>query len=299
MPLRARVGKHSRAAGRQCQNWSDDQKTVIDLLNRVPASSGGTGGSLQPRIVGGIVSDGVYAAILAFEAKYFPTQRLGFFEPNGPMLKKLEALAATPPAPVVQPPPPATPPPVAPTSGPIPRGLTAGEKHLLFPIFGATLDYPNQTVDRNDSHTGGIGNSFTPGYFPNMSPLIWSWDYSMASDTDAAIFVHEMVHVWQSGHGRHNILRGAYLWLKYDEYEDAYKYNLDSSTSLSYFNMEQCAAIIEDYYRVFKGLAPESNEGTRKALSDYLPYVAQLKAAGPFRWPPAGRKNRDNIGNKI
>jgi len=97
-------------------------------------------------------------------------------------------------------------------------------------------------------------------------------------------FVHEMVHVWQSGHGSHNILRGIYLWIKYDhitsDYENSYKYDLDSSTSLGYFNMEQQAQIIEDYYRVFKGLPPEKNVGTRKSEADYLPYVVQLKQRG-------------------
>jgi hypothetical protein len=213
------------------------------------------------------------------------------------MFKKLEVLGTPAPAPRASPPPP--PPPAPPTIGQIPRGLTTGERRLLFPIFGYTIDYDRQIVDRNDSHVGGENNSFTPGYFPNMSPLIWSWDYSTASPADAAVFVHEMVHVWQSGHGRHNYLRGAYLWLKYDSYDDSYKYNLDSSSSLNYFNMEQAAAIIEDYYRVSKGLPPDNNEGTRKSPSDYAPYVAQLKGAGEFRWPASGRENRDNIGNKI
>jgi hypothetical protein len=209
-------------------------------------------------------------------------------------------IAAWPkPAPPPPPPPPAKPAPTAPTTGPIPRPLTAGEKQLLSPIFGDTIDYDHQVVGRNDSNTGGEYNSFTPGYLPNMSTHVWSWDYSTASDSNAAIFVHEMVHVWQSGHGSHNILRGAYLWVKYDEYEDAYKYNLDSSSSLSYFNMEQQAAIIEDYYRVWKGLTPENNIGMRANLSAYAPYVLQLKSAGRFQWPPEGRKNRDNIGNKI
>jgi hypothetical protein len=56
MPIRARVGKHTRAGGRQCQNWADDQKTVIDLLNRIPVTNGGAGGGLRPRIVAGIAS---------------------------------------------------------------------------------------------------------------------------------------------------------------------------------------------------------------------------------------------------
>jgi hypothetical protein len=305
MPIRARVGRHTQAGGRHCQNWADDQKTVIDLLNRIPIASGGTGGGLRPRVIAGIASNELYAAIVAFETKNFPGQRLGFFEPSGPMFKKLEALgtpAPAPPAhaPAASPPPP---PPAAPTTGPIPRLLTTGEKQLLFPIFGDTIDYDKQFVGRNDSHTGGEYNSFTPGYLPNMSPHIWSWDYGAAPDANAAVFVHEMVHVWQSGHGSHNILRGIYLWVKYDhvtgDYDNSYKYDLDSSTSLDYFNMEQQAQIIEDYYRVFKGLGPEKNSGTRQSLGDYLPYVAQLKTAGAFRWPPTGRTNRENIGNKI
>ena len=133
-----------------------------------------------------------------------------------------------------------------------------------------------------------------------MSPHIWSWDYSMASHAKAAVFVHEMVHVWQSGHGSHNLLRGAYLYVRYrGDYEIAYKYNLDSSTKLSDFNLEQQAAIIEDYYLVSKNLPPESNVGTRKTVPDYVPYVEQLKTAAPFRWPASNTSNRDNIGNKI
>jgi hypothetical protein len=301
MPIRARVGKHTRAGGQQCQNWADDQKTVIDLLNRISTAYGGAGAGLRPRIVGGIASKELYAAIVAFEMKNFPGQRLGFFEPGGPMFRKLEALgtpAPAPPAPVPAPPAP-PPPPAEPTTGDVPRVLTDGEKRLLRPIFGDTLDYDRQTVDRNDDNTGGEYNSFTPGYFPNMSTHIWSFDYSLAPVTRAAVFVHEMVHVWQSGHGSHNILRGAYLWIKYNDYEDAYKYNLDSSASFSYFNMEQQAAIIEDYYLVSKGLTPDSNVGTRKSVADYAPYVAQLKNAGAFRWPVTGRRDRDWIGNKI
>jgi hypothetical protein len=301
MPIRARVGKHTRAGERQCQNWADDQKTVIDLLNRIPVINGGAGGGLRPRVIGGIASHELYAAIVSFETKHFPEQRLGFFEPGGAMFRKLEMLGTPAPAPAPSAPPPPPPAPAPPTRGVIPRPLTTGEKRMLFPIFGYTLDYDHQVVARNDSHTGGEYNSFTPGYLPNMSPHIWSWDYSMAPPADAAVFVHEMVHVWQSGHGRHNLLRGAYLWVKYSNYGDSYKYNLDSSTSLNYFNMEQAAAIIEDYYRVSKGLAPDNNEGTRKSLSDYAPYVAQLKAAGEFQ-RPLGRltiTERDYIGHNM
>jgi hypothetical protein len=68
---------------------------VIVLLNRIPAPDGGAGGSLGGRIVAGISSDGLYKAIVGFESKYFPGQRKGFVDPGGPMLKRLEDLAAS------------------------------------------------------------------------------------------------------------------------------------------------------------------------------------------------------------
>src|SRR5437870_3081919 len=129
MPIRARVGRHTRSGGRHCQNWADDQKDIIDLLNRIPLTSGGTGGGFNPRIVAGICSDELYAAISAFEDKYFPGQRIGFIDPGGPMYQKLAILAASASAPAPAAPPvlPAAPPvappapPAAPTTGPIPR----------------------------------------------------------------------------------------------------------------------------------------------------------------------------------
>ena len=78
MSIRARVGRHTRAGGRQCQNWSEDQKVVTELLNGISAANGGAGGGLGGRTVAGICDDGLYAAIARFEDKYFPDQRGGF-----------------------------------------------------------------------------------------------------------------------------------------------------------------------------------------------------------------------------
>ena len=214
------------------------------------------------------------------------------------MFRRLEALgtpAAAPPEPVAS-----LPPPSEPEPDPIPRFLTQREKDLLFPIFDNTLDYDQQLVGRNDNDMGGEDNNFTPGYFPNMSRHMWSRDYSLAITHWAAVFVHEMVHVWQTGHGSHNMLRGAYLYIKYKgDYDKAYKYDLDSSSTLSDFNLEQQAAIIEDYYLVSKNKLPDSNIGLRRSVGDYTPYVAQLQTAGPFQWGVSNTSNRDNIGNKI
>jgi hypothetical protein len=94
MPLRARVGRHTRDGGRQCQNWPDDQQTVIGLLNRIPADAGGAAGSLSMPVISGICSDALYRAISTFEDKYWPGQRSGYVDPGGDMLRRLEELGA-------------------------------------------------------------------------------------------------------------------------------------------------------------------------------------------------------------
>lgn len=94
MLLRGRVGRHTKTGGRQCQNWSEDQQTVIALLNRIPARDGGAEGSLGGRTIAGISSDALYQAISRFEDMHFPGQRSGFVDPGGAMLRRMEALAA-------------------------------------------------------------------------------------------------------------------------------------------------------------------------------------------------------------
>lgn len=101
---------HNR--GRQCQNWPVDQQHIIDLLNRIPANQGGAHGTLSGRIISGISSDALYGAILAFEEKHFPGRRSGFVDPNGAVLRRMEALvssqssAPSAPSPQVSPKPP-------------------------------------------------------------------------------------------------------------------------------------------------------------------------------------------------
>ena len=93
MSIKGRVGRHTMAGGRQCQNWSADQQVVIDLLNRIPLAQGGAEGTLRGRIVSGISSDALYGAILVFEQPFFPGQHSGFVNPSGPMLRRMEQVA--------------------------------------------------------------------------------------------------------------------------------------------------------------------------------------------------------------
>ena len=82
--LRGRVGRHTQS-GRQCQNWPDDQKKVIMLLNAIPNFRGGPERPLGGRIIAGIASEALCQAISHFEDRYFPGHRSGCVEPVGPM----------------------------------------------------------------------------------------------------------------------------------------------------------------------------------------------------------------------
>jgi len=97
VPLKARVGRHTKAGQRHCQNWVADQNTVIGLLNQIAMSDGGAegmlDGSIRGRMVAGTASDALYAAISRFEDMYFPGQRSGYIDPGGRMFRRMEELA--------------------------------------------------------------------------------------------------------------------------------------------------------------------------------------------------------------
>ncbi len=95
MPLRGRVGRHANS-GAQCQNWAEDQQTVIALLNRIPAADGGPEASIAGRVVAGVSSDALFHAILRFQRKYFPGQQTGFVSPGDGVLAFMEMLASRP-----------------------------------------------------------------------------------------------------------------------------------------------------------------------------------------------------------
>jgi hypothetical protein len=201
MALRGRVGRHTQLGGRQCQNWSDDQQQVIDLLNKISVQNGGAYGWLKPpRIIAGIAGNELYAAIVTFENKQYPGQNSGYIDPGGPMYQKLVALAVAPAPPA---PPPAPQPPTEEPDGPgtstDPRMLKEAEKAILRPVFRNTFPYDDQQLAANTREWGGSGNSITPNYLPLFSLSLWRFDFSRASPEDKWIFVHDLlVHeVWE------------------------------------------------------------------------------------------------------
>jgi len=124
------------------------------------------------------------------------------------------------------------------------RPLTPGEVALVASVFGDALDVRTVTLRRAkfwllqpvwvvmapDGHIW---------FHPDGNA--WSDDFSAAPLHARALFVHEMVHVWQRQ-------RGIRLWLR--RYPLArYAYALVPGKPFGRYGIEQQACIVEDAYR--------------------------------------------------
>jgi hypothetical protein len=89
MGLTSSVG---RRRGRDSRNRVSDQKIIQDLLNRIPASRGGAGGSLNERMIDGICSNKLHLAILNFQKKHVPQFADGHVDPGGRTLDAMERM---------------------------------------------------------------------------------------------------------------------------------------------------------------------------------------------------------------
>ena len=163
------------------------------------------------------------------------------------------------------------------------RSLTSGEKSLLRQIFEVTLPYDSMQLSRNDMELGGSDNSITPGDTPFMAKSVWCTDFSNTgvSDDDRGTFIHECVHVWQFYHGITKLSAiKLFVWYRSDYFPKAYRYDLSDNDDLTDYNMEQQAAIIEDWWRITVRLAPIFNVGGDRTLSSYNRFVDQMRSAG-------------------
>lgn len=90
MELESSVG---RRAGRDSRNRISDQKIVQELLNRIPEDRGGAGGKLNVRMVEGMCTDTLHAAILNFQRKNELKVIDGRVDPDGRTFELLQRLA--------------------------------------------------------------------------------------------------------------------------------------------------------------------------------------------------------------
>src|SRR5467141_793725 len=143
------------------------------------------------------------------------------------------------------------------------RKITAGERSLLRRVFEETLPYAKLDVATNDHNIGGKTNSITPEDVPYLSTEIRCEDFDGPSVLKSyqGTFIHEFVHVWQHYHGVHKLLGAAWQYVRHGgDYDEAYWYDLADSNDLTDYNLEQQAAIIEDFWRINNGLATLRNK---------------------------------------
>ncbi|HLL23457.1 MAG TPA: hypothetical protein VK427_15070, partial [Kofleriaceae bacterium] len=134
------------------------------------------------------------------------------------------------------------------------RGLTLGEKALLWPIFREGIDYDAVQIihaahpfQPSDAYMAPRGHIYAPGHLFRED-----WSAPHVSATSRAELVHEMTHVWQFANGTNVLVAGVEQMIRSrGDYERTYRYVLDAKRDLTDYNIEQQAAILEDYYRIY------------------------------------------------
>jgi hypothetical protein len=166
------------------------------------------------------------------------------------------------------------------------RPLTEGEKQLLAPLFGPSID-SSQVRVHNDEFLFPLqpdNIAITPFGEPYFNPRYFKEDFSASGPSDQRWFMHEMVHVWQHQHGYPVAARGALrVGLPYE-------YNLAPDTQLGDYNMEAQGEILADYWAL-KNDHPEAMHEPQYA-GDLALYEKVLQ---PFLSDPADTNNLPSL----
>jgi len=136
------------------------------------------------------------------------------------------------------------------------RRLTPAERALAAEMFGRSLDCdpvrvwscPIPLVNRAFVAGHGFGRSWI--VMPKRSALL-DFGAPTAPIARAALFVHELTHVWQAQRGLNLLLAK----LKAGDRAESYLYDLGSGPDWSSLNIEQQAMVVEDEFRRRRGAA--------------------------------------------
>ncbi|MDO1558653.1 hypothetical protein Q0812_04320 [Brevundimonas sp. 2R-24] len=131
------------------------------------------------------------------------------------------------------------------------RGLTRGERTLAADVFGGELLTGPVRILR----APWLKRAFVAGRWFGRDWIVWPTesveaDFSAAPIGKTAVFVHELVHVWQTQNGVNLLLSK----LKAGDGPGAYRYPLDESCAWQALNIEQQAAMVEHAFRLSRGL---------------------------------------------
>ena len=139
------------------------------------------------------------------------------------------------------------------------RIMTTGEIKLASQIFKTSIDYSKVIIhDKKYIFFQPENSGMTPNGEIYMNGS-YSKDYSKLNGRGKGFLIHELVHVWQY---QLNILNPITAAISENfahafDYSRAYRYTLDKQKDILDYDIEQQAAIIEDYYLIYKtGLSP-------------------------------------------
>jgi hypothetical protein len=150
------------------------------------------------------------------------------------------------------------------------RRLAAGECALAARVFGQDLD------------AGRVRLLAVPlwsrAFVAGGGLIVWpsqaarrDFTADGVSATEQAMFVHELVHVWQAQHGLNLLLAK----LRAGDGPAAYAYDLAAGVRFAALNLEQQAMVVEDAFRRLNGLAaPHAADLYAAVLEDALPDLA-------------------------
>ncbi len=126
------------------------------------------------------------------------------------------------------------------------RTLSPGERALARAVFGDGLE-----VGRVRLFALPVWDrAFVAGSRLMVWPARAAWrDFADAPLEVQAVFVHELVHVWQAQNGVNLILAK----LRAGDRAQAYAYDLSDNRDFPMFNIEQQAMIVQDAFTAARG----------------------------------------------
>ena len=169
------------------------------------------------------------------------------------------------------------------------RTLTTGEIRLATTIFKSSIDYTKVRIHNGKYIFFQPDNS---GMTPNGEIYVhgaYRSDYSTGNGQSKGFLIHELVHVWQY---QLNILNPVTAAIAENivhgfDYSKAYHYTLDPAKDILDYDIEQQAAIIEDYYLIyFAGSLPVRGH-MQNTLAEAKAGQLFHKVLGKFRVNPS------------
>ncbi len=150
------------------------------------------------------------------------------------------------------------------------RPLTPGEVALARTVFGDAIDYAPVTIKRRKFFPlQPRGVTMAPMGHLHFHPEAAHYcdDFSAASLSRQAHFIHEMTHVWQAQTlGRWYLVLRRHPWCRYD-------YALRPGWKLEQYGIEQQAEIVAHAFTLRRG-------GMVRGVGDAAPYKALVAFPG-------------------